>query len=72
MLDMSGSVISIIQYPFPSDHGSQADSSPASSTVGDHVRSPGTDLLPFSFTLLPLTSYDIFHNNRGFIVVSVI
>ena len=36
-------VISIIIYPIPSDLGSQDDSSQASSMVGDHVRSPGTE-----------------------------
>ena len=39
----SRSVISIIIYPIPSDLGSQDDSSQASSTVGDHVRSLGTE-----------------------------
>ena len=37
------SVISLIIYPIPSDLGSQDESSQASSTVGDHVRSPGTE-----------------------------
>ena len=32
-----------IIYPIPSDLGSQDDSSQASSTVGDHVQSPGTE-----------------------------
>ena len=41
--DLSCSVISIIPYPIPSDLGSKDDSSQASSTVGDHVRSPGTE-----------------------------
>ena len=42
-LELPRSVISIIIYPIPSDLGSQDDSSQASSTVGDHVRSPGTE-----------------------------
>ena len=42
-LNYSRSVISIIIYPIPSDLGSQDDSSQASSMVGDHVRSPGTE-----------------------------
>ena len=46
------SVISIIIYPIPSDLGSQDDSSQASSTVGDHVRSPGTERFYFSACLI--------------------
>ena len=46
-LHLSRSVISIIIYPIPSDLGSQDDSSQASSTVGDHVRSPGTERFSF-------------------------
>ena len=46
------SVISIIIYPIPSDLGSQDDSSQASSTVGDHVRSPGTERFSFSACLI--------------------
>ena len=46
------SVISIIIYPIPSDLGSQDDSSQASSTVGDHVRSPGTERFYFSPCLI--------------------
>ena len=44
---ITGSVISMSKYPYPSDHGSQVHSSSVSSTVGDYVRSPNTDLLLF-------------------------
>ena len=37
-----GFVLGRIIYPIPSDLGSQDDSSQASSTVGNHVQSPGS------------------------------
>ena len=61
-LQLSRSVISIIIYPIPSDLGSQDDSSQASSTVGDHVRSLGTERFRFSFFYITYTPLFTPHN----------